>query len=148
MTWLTWQVSGRTAVVALAPGRDPATEAARLGIADYTVHSEKPILPFASLEAPASLSPAQWSFLRRRQGGRLGAVIEAAKAAMPPGDAADLFAAIVDDSPSIGLATVLALTARVRAMGVPNVPTDADIRAAWDVALQATPEALLTALGG
>ena len=46
-------------------------------------------------------------------------------------------------------ATVLALTGRVRAMGaVQNVPTDDEIRAAWPIALAATPEALLAALGG
>ena len=98
---------------------------------------------------PPSLKPPQWSFLRRREGGRLGAVIDAAKAAMPPGDLADMFASIVDDSDTISLKTVLDLTAKVRAMAPAlDVPTDDEIRAAWDVALEATPEKLLAALGG
>ena len=150
MSYLTYQDDGgQTVTVSLASGVDPDAAAARLVPAGrpYEKHpGSPPSVP--SSEPPASLNPAQWSFLRRRDGGRLGAVIEAAKDAMPPGDAADMFAAIVDDSTAIRLDTVLALTARVRAMGsVPNVPTDDEIRAAWPIALAATPKALLAALG-
>ena len=99
-------------------------------------------------EAPLPpLTPPQWGFLRRRDGGRLGAVIEAAKAIMPPGDLADMFAEIVDASPSINIDTVLDLTARVRALApLLDVPTDAEIRSAWAVAQNATPERLKAAL--
>ena len=93
------------------------------------------------------LSPPQWGFLRRRDGGRLNGVIEAAKAVMPPGDLSVMFAEIVDKSGSINIATVLALTAKVRAMAPAlDVPTDAEIRTAWDAALKATPEELMRAL--
>ena len=148
--WLVFKEDGRELWAALAPGVNPDVEAARI-VPPGVSWEVRDVRPAASAQEapPASLTAPQWSFLRRRKGGQLGAVIDAAKAAMPPGDPADMFAAIVDDSPTVALATVLAVTARVRAMGVvPNVPTDDDIRAAWPIALAATPEALLAALGG
>ena len=148
MSWISYEEGGATVVVSLPPGADPDAAAATIVPigTPYLKHKTAPALPVPERGLPA-LTPPQWGFLRRRDGGRMNAVIEAAKAIMPPGDLADMFAEIVDASPSINVETVLALTARVRALApLLDVPTDAEIRDAWALAQNATPERLLAAL--
>ena len=89
---------------------------------------------------PVALNKTQWSFLLDLTGFR--AVVDAALAALPKGSPEEIaqwagMKAVAYESSEFTQHVTLVLAAQIRAMGIPGlaIPSDAEIQAAWPIAV-------------
>lgn len=77
------------------------------------------------------LTQEQWAYLIDPDVTDFGAVIDAAVATFPAGKSRARLRSKLQSARVYTLETVLGFTQTMRALNVPNVPTDAEIKSAW-----------------